>query len=113
MAELLAGLPAGERDRLVTADIRALVAPANAAIPRARAAGVSIRDEGAVRTIVAIERAEPVAEAALGVETHWSIDRDTGLVLGERRQSWIGGPDAARRTLADERIRALSIGDPG
>ncbi|UNU41594.1 hypothetical protein EAO27_01885 [Sphingopyxis sp. YF1] len=113
VAELLTRLPAGERDRLVTADIRALVAPANAAIPRVAGGGVSIRSDGAVQIIVATERGEPVADAPLGIETHWSIDSRTGLVLGERRQSWIDSPDGARRTLAEERIRALSTGDPG
>ena len=43
----------------------------------------------------------------------WTIDSTTGLVMREQRQSWIADPDSAARTLVEERVRALSPGDPG
>ena len=112
LAELIAALPAAERDRIATADIRALIAPANHAIPvRAPADGasVSITHDGALQTIARVEEvAAPVggAQQTLAIDNLWTVDTGTGLVMRERRQSWTveaGG----ERTLVEERVRAL------
>lgn len=113
LAQLIAALPAAERDRLATADIRALIAPANNAIPVAAlgdGASVSILHDGAQRTIAKVERdSAAVAGAAQPLEINnlWTVDTDTGLVLRERRQSWIVEAEGDGRTLVEERVRAL------
>lgn len=115
LAQLIATLPAAERDRLATADIRALVAPANNAIPvpaEADGASVSIRHDGALQTIARVERASaPVASAAgpLEIDNLWTVDVATGLVMREQRQSWIVEAEGDGRTLVEERVRALEI----
>lgn len=115
LAQLIAALPAAERDRLATADIRALVAPANGAIPVAAlgdGANVSMTHDGPLRTIAKAERgAIPAAGAAQPLDTDhvWTIDTMTGLVIGERRQSWIVGANGNERTLVEERVRALEF----
>lgn len=115
LAQLMAALPAAERDRLATADIRALIAPANNAIPvsvEADGASVSIKRDGALRTIAKVERDfAPVAGAAkpLEIDNLWTVDTATGLVMREQRQSWIVGADSHGRTLVEERVRALEI----
>ncbi len=112
MAELIAALPAAERDRIATADIRALIAPANHAIPArapADGASVSIAHDGALQTIARVEQAvAPVggAEQPLAIDNLWTIDTATGLVMRERRQSWVVEADGGR-TLVEERVRAL------
>lgn len=115
LAQLIAALPATERDRLATADIRALVAPANDAIPLAvpsDGASVSMMHDGAQQTIAKIER----DTAAVGgksqpieIDNLWTVDTATGLVVREQRQSWIVEPDGAGRTLVEERVRALEL----
>jgi hypothetical protein len=112
MANILAALPPDERDRLVTSDIRALVAAANS-IPRIPSADVSIRQEGGLQTIVRREEsdtADGATQPPLAAETSWTIDTATGLVLTERRQSFAvaGG----KKRLVDERIRTLDIFTP-
>ncbi|SBV33898.1 exported protein of unknown function [uncultured Sphingopyxis sp.] len=113
LAQLIAALPAAERDRLATADIRALIAPANDAIPVGAASGdgeVSIADHGARRSIAMVERdSAPVAGKVqpLQIDNLWTVDRDTGLVLRERRQSWIVEAGGDGRRLVEERVRAL------
>lgn len=113
LAQLVAALPAAERDRLATADIRALVAPANNAIPvsaQADGANVSITHDGALQTIAKVERdSAPVAGAAkpLEIDNLWTVDTATGLVMREQRQSWIVDADSDARTLVEERVRAL------
>ncbi|MHA4838600.1 hypothetical protein [Sphingopyxis sp. MSC1_008] len=113
LAQLVAALPAAERDRLATADIRALVAPANNAIPvsaQADGASVSITHDGALQTIAKVERdSAPVAGAAkpLEIDNLWTVDTATGLVMREQRQSWIVDADSDARTLVEERVRAL------
>lgn len=112
LAELIAALPAAERDRIATADIRALIAPANHAIPArapADGASVSIMHDGALQTIARVEQAAaPVggAEQPLAIDNLWTIDTVTGLVMRERRQSWIVEAGGGR-TLVEERVRAL------
>lgn len=118
VAALLGSLPEAERDRLVTADVRALVAPANAEIPTTGGeASVSIQHEGARLSIAKVEKgavaAGDKAAAALDVDWLWTVDTATGLVVREQRQSWIAEPDTEARTLVEERIRALTSGDPG
>lgn len=115
LAQLVASLPAAERDRLATADIRALVAPANDAIPATApddGASVSMMHDGAQQTIAKVER----DTAAVGGKTQqleidnlWTIDTATGLVLREQRQSWIVEADGDGRTLVEERVRALNL----
>ncbi|MBL8652027.1 MAG: hypothetical protein JNL35_16685 [Sphingopyxis sp.] len=119
VAALLAALPDAERDRLVTADIRALIAPASTEIPATGDgdASVSIRHDGAQLSIAKVEKGEVAAGGTaanpLDIEMLWTIDTTTGLVMREQRQSWIADPDSAARTLVEERVRALSPGDPG
>ncbi len=112
IAALLAALPDAEREKLLTADIRALVAPANASFAAAASDDVDIRQEGGNRTAAKSERAE-LASGTLDIETLWTVDTAAGLVLIERRQSWMRGPDTGARTLVEERVRALTPGDPG
>ena len=113
LAQLVAALPAAERDRLATADIRALIAPANDAIPVAVASDdgeISIRDDGARRTIAKVERdSAQIAgmEQPLEIDNLWTVDTNTGLVMRERRQSWIVEPRGEGRRLIEERVRAL------
>lgn len=113
LAQLIAALPAAERDRLATADIRALIAPANEAIPVGAASEdgeVSIVEDGVRRTIAMVERdSVPIAGKGqpLQIDNLWTLDTDTGLVLRERRQSWIVEPDGDGRRLVEERVRAL------
>lgn len=115
LAQLIAALPAAERDRMATADIRALVAPSNKAIPVAAPAGgasVSIMHDGALQTIAKVERdPAPVAGTAQPLETDnlWTVDTATGLVMREQRQSWIVDADSDGRTLVEERVRALEL----
>lgn len=113
LAQLIAALPPAERDRLATADIRALVAPANEAIPvkaPGEDASVSIRHDGAQRTIARVEHDSVTIGAAdqpVEIDHLWTIDTDTGLVMRERQQSWIVEADGKGRTLVEERVRAL------
>ncbi|HJS11946.1 hypothetical protein [Sphingopyxis sp.] len=115
LAQLIAALPAAERDRLATADIRALIAPANNAIPvsaEADGASVSIMHDGALQTIARVERdSTPVAGTAkpLEIDNLWAVDTATGLVMREQRQSWIVDADSDGRTLVEERVRALEL----
>ncbi|WP_177176007.1 hypothetical protein [Sphingopyxis sp. YR583] len=119
LAQLIAALPAAERDRLATADIRALVAPANDAIPLSAQAGgasVSMRHDGALQTIAKVERdAAPVAGAArpLEIDNLWTVDTATGLVMREQRQSWMVEAEGDGRALVEERVRALEIAPQG
>ncbi len=113
LAKLVAALPAADRDRLATADIRALVAPANRAIPVAAAAGgasVSMRHDGTHQTFAMVERDSAAVGAAarpLEIDNLWTVDTATGLVVREQRQSWIVEADGDGRTLVEERVRAL------
>jgi hypothetical protein len=115
LAQLVSALPAAERDRLASADIRALVAPANGAIPvaaQADGASVSIMHDGALQTIAKVERdSAPVAGAAkpLEIDNLWTVNTTTGLVMREQRQSWIVEAEGDGRTLVEERVRALEI----
>jgi len=115
LAQLVAALPATERDRLASADIRALVAPANGAIPvsaQADGASVSIMHDGPLQTIAKVEHdAAPVAGTAkpLEIDNLWTVDTATGLVMREQRQSWIVEAEGDGRTLVEERIRALEL----
>lgn len=106
-AAMLAALPPEERAAMAAADIRALVAPANDALaPGGTAAG-----DGR-RTVTRIESDALRAadgERPLRIESTWTIDEATGLVLRERRQSWLAQPQSGGRTLVEERVRALSF----
>lgn len=109
LAAMIAALPAAERDQLASADIRALLAPANGEIPAA-GTDVSIRQDGAVRTVTKSGRASVAvggAERALVIDHRWTIDTATGLVVREQQQSWLVDASGAGRTLVEERIRAL------
>lgn len=113
LAQLIAALPPAERDRLATADIRALIAPANDAIPVKapdKGSSVSIRHDGTQLTIAKVEHDSAAVGAAarpLEIDHLWTIDTDTGLVMRERQQSWIVEADGKARTLVEERVRAL------
>ena len=114
-AQLIAALAPAERDALASADIRALVAPANDAIPLAGQADggrVSVTDEGALRTIALVERDSIGVGGAtqrLEIDNLWAVDIATGLVTREQRQSWIVEADGGGRTLVEERVRALEL----
>ncbi|WP_447757038.1 hypothetical protein [Sphingopyxis fribergensis] len=111
LAQLVAALPAADRDRLATADVRALIAPANRAIPVAAEPGgasVSMRHDGTHQTFAKVERDTAGATARpLEIDNLWTVDTATGLVVREQRQSWIVEADGEGRTLVEERIRAL------
>lgn len=115
LAQLVAALPTAERDRLASADIRALVAPANSAIPvsaLADGASVSMMHDGALQTIAKVERdSAPIAGAAkpLEIDNLWTVDTATGLVMREQRQSWMVEAEGDGRTLVEERVRALEF----
>ena len=118
MAGLLAAMTPVERDRLASADVRALVAPANSSIPVSAKDGtdIAVDQDGNRRTVTEVERSEVKAGDAarsLKIATTWKIDTATGLVLGERRETWTGGADGGEPRLAEERIRELAAGDPG
>ena len=109
LGAMLAALPAEERRRQASAEIRALVALANPDIPVAG----GVTQDGAVRTIVTAEREIlPIGEGArpLEIDNRWTIDTTTGLVLSEQRQTWIVEPGSKSRTLVEERMRVLHPG---
>lgn len=110
MAALIAALPIEQRNEMASADIRALVAPANAAIPASGGASVSIRHDGAMQMVAQVERESLAAGGAdqpLETDNLWTIDTATGLVVRDQRQSWIVESGSAARTLVEERVRAL------
>lgn len=115
LAELIAALPPAERDRLATADIRALIAPANDAIPLStpdRGSSVSMTHDGVMRTIARVEHGSAQVGAGarpLEIDNLWTVDTTTGLVMREQRQSWIVEADGDGRTLVEERVRALEL----
>lgn len=106
MASLIAALPATERNRLATADIRALIA--GAADAALAAPGGTVSEAGGLRTITRIEQAAIAAARPIEVEMVWAVDTATGLVVREQRRSWIAGADGAARTLVEERERTLT-----
>ncbi|MFN7027951.1 MAG: hypothetical protein ACK4PC_01155 [Sphingopyxis sp.] len=112
LAQLIAALPPLERDRLATADARALVAAANDAIAAAAAAdgaSVSILHGGTLRTVAKVEQDSATGDGAppLQIDHLWTVDSATGLVMQERRQSWIVDAQSGGRTLVEERVRAI------
>lgn len=121
IAGMLAALPPAERDKMATADVRALVAPANSAIPAAAdsAPDVKVDQDGERRTVAMVERSSIDAGGPDGkrqpieIQSLWTIDTATGLVLGERRATRISGAGGGEPLLVEERVRDLRIGDPG
>lgn len=115
LAKLVAGLPVAERERLATADIRALIAPANDAIPvtaQGAGASVSIRHDGTQQTFAKVEGASAAVGSTaqpLEIDHLWTVDIVTGLVVREQRQSWIVEADGEGRTLVEERVRSLEM----
>lgn len=115
MAQLIAALPAAERDRLASADIRALIAPANRVIPAAPASFstvISTLPGGTLRTITSVEHDAVPAGAAgqpVEIENRWTVDTATGLVMRDQRQSWIVAADGGGRTLVEDRSRVLEL----
>lgn len=113
MAQLVAALPAAGRDRLATADIRALIAPANGAMragAQAEGTSVSMTHSGALQTFAEVERDSAAIRGSaqpLEIDNLWTVDTATGLVVREQRQSWIVEADGDGRTLVEERVRAL------
>ena len=112
LAQLIASLPAAERDRLATADARALVAAANDAIAAAAAAdgaSVSMLHGETLRTVAKVEQDSATGGGAppLQIDHLWTVDTATGLVMQERRQSWIVDAQSGGRTLVEERVRAI------
>lgn len=115
LAALVAALPVADRDRLAAADIRALLAPANPAIPvsaQAEGASVSVRHDGMYQTFAKVERDSAAVGAnarPLEIDNLWTVDTATGLVVREQRQSWIVEAAGDGRTLVEERVRALEM----
>lgn len=115
LAQLIAALPPAERDRLVTADIRALVAPTNDALPVSALtedASVSMMHDGALQTIARVERDSATVggtDRPLEIDNLWTVDTATGLVMREQRQSWIVEAEGDGRTLVEERVCALEF----
>jgi hypothetical protein len=115
LALLLGTLPAAGRDQVASADIRALVAPANSAILIAAGvddASVSRQHNGMVQTIAKVEHDAVQAGAAerpLEIDNLWSVDAATGLVIRDWRQSWIVEANGGGRTLVEERSRAIEL----
>ncbi|HWW58195.1 MAG TPA: hypothetical protein VN047_14985 [Sphingopyxis sp.] len=114
VAQLLAALSPAQRDDLATADIRALVAPANEAISfAAQADGASVSAmEGALRTIAQVERDSAAVGGGaqpLEIDNLWTLDTETGLVMREQRQSWIVEAGGDARTLVEEQVRTLEL----
>ncbi|HMO76900.1 MAG TPA: hypothetical protein PKD99_09645 [Sphingopyxis sp.] len=105
VADLLAALPEAERDKAIGADIRALIAPADAAAEPGE-------QVGGHRTIARVDHAELRPGTPLRIDMLWTIDAASGLVLREQRQSWVTEPGTEARTLVEERIRALDIAAP-
>lgn len=102
MAGLLAALPPAERDRLATSDIRALLAASNPDLAGGQGGGL--------QTITRVEKtAVPGGAQAMEIDMAWTVDRATGLVMTEKRQSWIAGSGKAGRTLVEERLRELTF----
>lgn len=114
LAQLIASLPTSERDRLATADARALVAAANDAIAAAAAAdgaSVSMLHGGTLRTVAKVEQASATGDGTppLQIDHLWTVDTATGLVMQERRQSWIVDAQSGGRTLVEERVRVVEL----
>lgn len=113
VAAMIAALPPAERDRLATADIRALVPPPIDATPAEQAAsGVSVTLAKGLQTIAKV--GPPLVPAGAGadappvqVDMIWTVDTATGLVVREQKQSWIVERESGARTLVEERVRAL------
>lgn len=105
LAALIAALPDVERDRLATADLRALLVPANAIL------GQAVTDDaaadGPLRTVVRVEQDGRAGSVPLRIDQRWTIDTTTGLVMRERRQSWVTPVSGSEPTLAEERLRVL------
>ncbi len=112
-AQIIATLPSAERDKLASADIRALVVPANGAIPNGADGPIMTVTVAGRRTISASEPPAAGAAQPIEVDTRWTIDLATGLLAEERRQSFLAAGNAADRKLVEERIRALELSDPG
>ena len=110
-AQLLAALSPADRESLATADIRALVVPANTDIPAPSGEGVSVQQGGGLRTISRTEQGELASRTGAAqrveVERNWTVDTATGLLVAERRQSWLTGAAGGERRLAEEQIREL------
>ena len=118
MAAVLMTLPLAERNQLLTADVRALVAQANPAIPRTAAGGppgsaISIRAQGKYTVIAkhdtatALAASGPVGALPLTIVSTWTIDDGTGLVTRAVVQTWVKGSGDAPPTLVEEHIGAL------
>lgn len=110
LAKLVAGLPPAERDRLASADIRALLAATMCEIPSRPGVDAAIRHDGATRIVAKTERASMAvggADRALATDHIWTIDTATGLVVREQRQSWLVDTGQEGHTLVEERVRAI------
>lgn len=110
LARILAALPPAERERAATADVRALIAPANPVIPTAQySEDVRIAEQANLRTITRTDRADLPGAPPVRIETTWTIDTATGLVLREHRQGRTVASETDAVALVEERLRLLSI----
>jgi len=101
IAALLQGLSPAQRAELATADIRALVAPANPGL------AVPSATDGPLRTVTKVEKDDIAGGQAVEIDWLWQVDTASGLVVREQQQSWMGEPESDARMLVEERVRAL------
>ena len=96
-----------------------LGAPSTAVAQQAEASsafGISATGVDPVGATPAVSSAGEVKAGAAGsepieIDTAWTIDTTTGLVVNERRRTWIAAAGSGGRTLVEERIRALAAED--
>lgn len=110
-AAMLASLSAEEREEMAVADIRALVGPANEALARGGADARVGTHDGQRRITSVGTGTIPAAggDRPLRIESAWTVDAATGLLLHERQQNWLTDPASGARTLVEERVRALDF----
>lgn len=109
MAQLMAALTPAQRQALAAEDIRALIAAANPDIPPGRA-GVTVESDGPhdrLTLATAASLSTPDGVRPLTVEQCWTIDRASGLIGWQRRQSWIADPQGGKGRLVEEQLRIV------
>lgn len=118
MTKLLLSLPPVERENLLSAHIRSLIAAAQPEIPR-RASTISghrtvLTQEGDRLVISDDNRnaAVPGSAAPLTTMSRWTIDGPTGLVVQSSVQSWVMPGDGGEKSLVEERRHELILATP-
>lgn len=108
-AQMIAALTPEQREQIATSDIRALVASGTTP-PVGADVRTVVTGDGAIGTMLWTETATPGGRVSpIRIEWSRSIDRATGLLVEERRRSWLTAPDGGAGTLADEHVRTLTV----